>query len=100
MVGEYEKEFSHIIDCVSNVVLHDKDRADWFERGLRPNIYKAVHILKLTTFAEVLDRALWAEHGNAYVHEEQEAFENDRGKKWAQGSSGGQLRSRRPPKYP
>nr|CAD1817914.1 unnamed protein product [Ananas comosus var. bracteatus] len=80
----------------------DKDRADWFEQGLRPDIYKAVHILKLTTFAEVLDRALWAEHGNAYVREEREVSEKDGGKKWAPGGSGGQSKSksRKPPKYP
>ncbi|XP_020099565.1 uncharacterized protein LOC109717978 [Ananas comosus] len=101
-VGEYEREFSHIIDCVSDVVRDDKDRADWFEQGLRPDIYKAVHILKLTTFAEVLDRALWAEHGNAYVREEREVSEKDGGKKWAPGGSGGQSKSksRKPPKYP
>ncbi|XP_020082542.1 uncharacterized protein LOC109706151 [Ananas comosus] len=80
-VAEYEREFSHIIDCVLDVVRDDRDRADWFERGLRSDIYKAVHILKFTTFAEVLDRALWAEQGNAHVHEEREASERDGGKK-------------------
>nr|CAD1820417.1 unnamed protein product [Ananas comosus var. bracteatus] len=45
-VGEYEREFSHIIDCVPDVVRDDKDRADLFKRGLRPDIYKAMHILK------------------------------------------------------
>nr|CAD1836366.1 unnamed protein product [Ananas comosus var. bracteatus] len=60
-VAEYEREFSHIIDCVPDVVRDDRDRADWFERGLWADIYRAVHILKLTTFAEVLDRALWAD---------------------------------------
>ncbi|XP_020081202.1 uncharacterized protein LOC109704828 [Ananas comosus] len=59
-VAEYEREFSHIIDCIPDVVRSDRDRADWFERGLRPDMYKAVRILKLTSFAEVLDRALWA----------------------------------------
>nr|CAD1837561.1 unnamed protein product [Ananas comosus var. bracteatus] len=57
-VGEYEREFSHIIDGVSDIVRDDKDRADWFEHRFRPKIYKVVHILELTTFAEVLHRAL------------------------------------------
>nr|CAD1837501.1 unnamed protein product [Ananas comosus var. bracteatus] len=99
-VEEYEREFSHIVDCVRDVVRDDRDRADWFERGLRADIYRAVHILKLTTFAEVLDRALWAEQGNAHIREEREASEKDGGKKRAQGSSGAQTRSRKPPKYP
>nr|CAD1834690.1 unnamed protein product [Ananas comosus var. bracteatus] len=66
-VMEYEREFSHIIDCVPDVVQDDKDRADWFERGLRADIYRAVHILKFTTFAEVLNRALWEEQENAHI---------------------------------
>nr|CAD1833566.1 unnamed protein product [Ananas comosus var. bracteatus] len=60
----------HIIDCVPDVVRDDADRAEWFLRGLRPWIYRAVQLLKLTTFAEVFDRALWAEHGDATVREE------------------------------
>nr|CAD1827431.1 unnamed protein product [Ananas comosus var. bracteatus] len=99
-VAEYEREFSHIIDCVPDVVRDDRDRADWLERGLRADIYRAVHILKLTTFAEVLDRALWAEQGNAHIREEREASEKDGGKKRAQGGSGAQTKSRKPPKYP
>nr|CAD1844195.1 unnamed protein product [Ananas comosus var. bracteatus] len=99
-VGEYEQEFSYIIDCIPDVVRDDRDRADWFERGLRSDIYRVVHILKLTTFAEVLDRPLWAEHGNAHIREEREAFERDGGKKRAQDGSGSRSRSKKPPKYP
>ncbi|XP_020112143.1 uncharacterized protein LOC109726764 [Ananas comosus] len=98
-VGEYEREFSHIIDCVPDVMRDDRDRPDWFEQGLRPDIYRAVHILKLTTFSEVLDRALWAEHSNAHIREEREASEKDGGKKRAPDGSGGQSRPRKPPKY-
>nr|CAD1837483.1 unnamed protein product [Ananas comosus var. bracteatus] len=99
-VVEYEREFSHIIDCVPDVVRNDRDRADWFERGFRSDIYKAVHILKLTTFAGVLDRALWAEQGNAHIREKREASEKDGGKKRAYRGSRAQSRSRKPPKYP
>ncbi|XP_020113117.1 uncharacterized protein LOC109727400 [Ananas comosus] len=76
-MGEYEQEFSYIIDCVPDVVRDNKDRADWFECGLWPKIYKAVHIVKLTTFAEVLDWALWAVHGNAYARAERESLEKE-----------------------
>nr|CAD1825758.1 unnamed protein product [Ananas comosus var. bracteatus] len=89
-VREYEREFSHIIDCVPDVVRDDKDRADWFLRGLRPKIYEAVQILKLRTFAEVLDRALWAEHGSAYARGERESMEKerDKGKKRTASATG------------
>nr|CAD1821797.1 unnamed protein product [Ananas comosus var. bracteatus] len=39
-VADYEQEFSHIIDCVPDVVKDDGDRAEWFLRGLRPWIYR------------------------------------------------------------
>nr|CAD1833577.1 unnamed protein product [Ananas comosus var. bracteatus] len=65
-------------------------------------IYKAVQILKLTTFAEVFDRALWAEHGDAMFGEKRKALaeSKDKGKKRQGGGSGGQARSKKPPKYP
>nr|CAD1840496.1 unnamed protein product [Ananas comosus var. bracteatus] len=31
-VADYEQEFSHIIDCVPDVVKDDADRAEWFLR--------------------------------------------------------------------
>nr|CAD1817186.1 unnamed protein product [Ananas comosus var. bracteatus] len=34
-VREYEKEFSHIVNCVPHVVRSDEDKAGCFERGLR-----------------------------------------------------------------
>ncbi|XP_020099027.1 uncharacterized protein LOC109717592 [Ananas comosus] len=74
-VREYEREFFRIVSCLPNVVQGDKDRADCFVRGLRPDIFKVVHNLKLQTFAEVVDRALWIEQGNAFVREEREAEE-------------------------
>nr|CAD1837172.1 unnamed protein product [Ananas comosus var. bracteatus] len=96
-VGEYEREFSHIIDCVPNVVRDDRDRADWFLRVLQLRIYEKVQILKLTTFAEVLDRALWAEHGSTYARGERESMdkERDKGKKQAAGGAGGRSNAKK-----
>nr|CAD1836351.1 unnamed protein product [Ananas comosus var. bracteatus] len=101
-VADYEQEFSHIIDCVPDVVKDDADRAEWFLRGLRPWIYRAVQLFQLRTFAEVFNKALWAEHGDAHVREEREllAGSQDKGKKRPGGSSGCQSSSKRPPKYP
>ncbi|XP_020085105.1 uncharacterized protein LOC109707966 [Ananas comosus] len=96
-VREYEREFSRIVSSVPNVVQDDKDRADCFVRGLWPDIFKVVHNLKLQTFAEVLDRALWIEQGNAFVHEEHESHEcKQRGMRLLSNSSDEQSSSRRP----
>ncbi|XP_020082104.1 uncharacterized protein LOC109705740 [Ananas comosus] len=101
-VANYKQEFSHIINCVPKVVRDDRDRADWFLRGLRPKIYRVVQLFKLTTFAEVFNRALWVEHGDAHVREEREliAESRDKGKKRPGGGSGGQSSSKKPPKHP
>ncbi|XP_020102611.1 uncharacterized protein LOC109720134 [Ananas comosus] len=75
--------------------LQDRDRADWFLRGLRPEIYKRVQILKLATFAEVFDRALSAEYGEAFVREERESRRHERGgARPLSSGSGGQSSSR------
>nr|CAD1824818.1 unnamed protein product [Ananas comosus var. bracteatus] len=98
-MAEYEQEFSHIIDCVPDVIKDDRDRAEWFLRGLRPGIYKAVQILKLATFAEVFDRALWAEHGDPHVREKRELLteSKDKGKKRQGGGSSGDIHVTRSP---
>ncbi|XP_020081071.1 uncharacterized protein LOC109704708, partial [Ananas comosus] len=101
-VREYEREFTHLINCVLSLVHGDRDRAETFERGLRPEIFKIVHALRLKTYEEVLDRALWVEGGNAIVRDEREAFERDRKrektKKRPAGGSAGQSSSKRPPR--
>lgn len=56
-VREYVREFSNIANCIPYVVRDDKDKTDCFEWRFRPEIFIAVHSLKLQTFAEVLDRA-------------------------------------------
>nr|CAD1837163.1 unnamed protein product [Ananas comosus var. bracteatus] len=58
------------------------------ERGLRPQIFRVVHPFKIKKFVEVLDRALWVEHGNAVAREEHESFEKDKGKKRTTSISG------------
>nr|CAD1830185.1 unnamed protein product [Ananas comosus var. bracteatus] len=80
-VREYEREFTHLLNCVPDVARTEQDWAECFVRGLRPEIFRMVHAFKFRTFAEVLDRALWVKHENACVREEREAFEEDKGKK-------------------
>ncbi|XP_020081829.1 uncharacterized protein LOC109705511 [Ananas comosus] len=64
-VREYEREFTHLVNCVSSLVHSDRDRAEAFERGLRPEIFKVIHAFRLKTYEKVLDRAFWVERGNA-----------------------------------
>ena len=54
------------------------DRAEYFERGLRPEIFKMINALKLKSFEEVLDRALWVERGNVIARDERESCERER----------------------
>nr|CAD1829445.1 unnamed protein product [Ananas comosus var. bracteatus] len=91
-VREYEREFTHLVNCVPGMVHTDRDRADYFERGLRPEIFKIISALKLKSFEEVLDRALWVERSNAIAREERESFDRERerekGKKRTTGGAG------------
>ncbi|XP_020094890.1 uncharacterized protein LOC109714601 [Ananas comosus] len=79
-VRQYKRKFSRLVHCVSDVVRDDKDKADCFVRGLRPDLYNPVLMLKLQTFVEVLDRALWIEQGEASLRERREAYHKEKGK--------------------
>ncbi|XP_020089755.1 uncharacterized protein LOC109711200 [Ananas comosus] len=52
-VREYEREFTHMINCVPGLVHGDRDRAEVFEHGLRPEIFKVIHGFRLKTYEEV-----------------------------------------------
>lgn len=39
-----------------------------------------IHVLKLKSFEEVLDRALWVKRDNAIMREERKLFEKERDK--------------------
>nr|CAD1837178.1 unnamed protein product [Ananas comosus var. bracteatus] len=95
-VREYEREFTHLLNCVPDVASTEQDRAYCFVRGLRPGVFRLVHAFKFHTFAEALDRALWVEHENTCEREDREAFDKDKGKKRPGGGSGGQSSSKRP----
>lgn len=99
-IREYEREFMHLVNYVPDVAQSDQDKAKCFGHGLRPKIFKVVHDFKFRTFAEVLDWALWVEHGNACAREEREMFEKDKRKKLAMSGTGGQSSSKKPPRYP
>ncbi len=99
LVQEYEQEFSHIINYILYVMRDNKDKTDFFERRLLPEIFKVVHAFKLQTFAEVLDRALGVELGNVVAREERESYNLDRGMRRSSSGSGSQSSSRRSPRH-
>ncbi|XP_020086743.1 uncharacterized protein LOC109709082 [Ananas comosus] len=76
-----EREFTHLLNCVPEVARTEQDQAECFVRGLRPGVFRLVHAFKFRTCAEVLDRALWVEHGNACERKERDAFHKEKGKK-------------------
>lgn len=79
-MSEYEKEFSHIVNCILYVLWDDKDKADYFERRLRIEILKVVHSFKLRIFAKVLDQDLWVEQGMVVVQKEHESCDKEKRK--------------------
>lgn len=99
-VREYEREFTHLVNCAPDVARTEQDKTECFVHGLWPDIFRTVHAFKFHTFAKVLDRALWVEHGHACAWEERKTFEKDKGRKRPGGGSGGQSGSKMPPKYP
>ncbi|XP_020082388.1 uncharacterized protein LOC109705985 [Ananas comosus] len=97
-VAEYEREFSRLLHCVPFVVRDDEDRARIFEVGLRPVIFRLVQASNLSTYREVVNRALIVEKGEEIV-KERDVVDRSKGKRPAAESSG-QQSFRRPSKYP
>ncbi|XP_020080517.1 uncharacterized protein LOC109704177 isoform X2 [Ananas comosus] len=97
-VAEYEREFSRLLHCVPFVVRDDEDKARIFEVGLRPAIFRLVQASNLSTYWDVVNRALIVEKG-AEIMKERDVVDRSKGKRPAAESSG-QQSFRRPPKYP
>ncbi|XP_020084910.1 uncharacterized protein LOC109707788 [Ananas comosus] len=97
-VAEYEREFSRLLHCVPFVVRDDEDKARIFEVGLRPAIFRLVQASNLSTYRDVVNRALIVEKG-AEIMKERDVVDRSKGKRPAAESSG-QQSFRRPPKYP
>ncbi|XP_020113807.1 uncharacterized protein LOC109727973 [Ananas comosus] len=96
-VVEYEREFSRLLHCVPFVVRDDEDKARIFEVGLRPAIFRLVQASNLSTYREVVNRALIVEK-RAEIMKEREVVDRSKGKRPVAESSG-QQSFKRPPKY-
>ncbi|KAG5523803.1 hypothetical protein RHGRI_030706 [Rhododendron griersonianum] len=58
---EYDAQFTTLAHYAEHLIPNDSMKARRFEEGLQPNVRRAVKLLKLQTYAEVLDRALMLE---------------------------------------
>ena len=53
---EYERKFDELSRFAPHLVDTEERKARRFERGLRPNLYNAIAVLRLPTYADVLQR--------------------------------------------
>nr|CAD1835029.1 unnamed protein product [Ananas comosus var. bracteatus] len=75
------------------------NKAGCFERGLRREVYAAMQPLRLKTFTEVFDRALWVEQGITKMRAECESNDKGADKKRAASGPVGSSKYKKPPKY-
>nr|CAD1837570.1 unnamed protein product [Ananas comosus var. bracteatus] len=83
------------LHCVPFVVRDDEDKARIFEVGLRPAIFRLVKASNLSTYKEVVNRALIVEK-EAEIMKERDIVDRSKGKRPAADSSG-QQSLRNPP---
>ncbi|KAF7112781.1 hypothetical protein RHSIM_RhsimUnG0193500 [Rhododendron simsii] len=60
-VTEYDAQFTTLAHYAEHLIPNDRMKARRFEDGLQPDLRRAVKLLKLETYAKVLDRALMLE---------------------------------------
>ncbi|CAL9019208.1 unnamed protein product [Prunus brigantina] len=61
-VDQYQSKFEELMRFAPYMIPDDATKAKRFEEGLRPSILEKVDILKLSKYADVVDRAHIAEH--------------------------------------
>ncbi|XP_020095999.1 uncharacterized protein LOC109715431 [Ananas comosus] len=98
-VQEYFQEFSRLLTCVPFVARNDRHRADMFEKGLSPELYKLVQIQHLSTLEASVEMAMRAERGEVVLRERAE-MEQSSDRKRSTESEAGPSSSGRPPRYP
>ena len=57
-VGEYEKKFTEISRFMGEYVDSEEKRAQRFQQGLKPWLRSCVEAFALTTYAEVVQKAM------------------------------------------
>ncbi|XP_073031238.1 uncharacterized protein [Primulina eburnea] len=71
-VTEYTLKFEEGCVFVPFIVEHDKDKGEHFLRGLKPDIRRDVHMSKVVTYQDIVERALLAEHDEQEIDKERQ----------------------------
>ncbi|XP_073051317.1 uncharacterized protein [Primulina eburnea] len=71
-VAEYILKFEEGCVFVPFIAENDKDKGEHFIRGLKPEIIRDVHMSKVVTYQEIVERALLAEHDEQEIEKERQ----------------------------
>ncbi|XP_075494761.1 uncharacterized protein LOC142532330 [Primulina tabacum] len=71
-VGEYILKFEEGCVFIPFIAEKDKDKGEHFLRGLKLEIRRDVHISKMITYQDIVERALLAEHGEQEIEKERQ----------------------------
>ncbi|XP_073318121.1 uncharacterized protein [Primulina huaijiensis] len=71
-VNEYTFKFEEGCVLVPFIAENDKDKGEHFRRGLRPEIRRDVHMAKVVTYQDIVERALLAELDEREIEKERQ----------------------------
>ncbi|XP_073057322.1 uncharacterized protein [Primulina eburnea] len=71
-VAEYILKFEEGCVFVPFIAENDKDKGEHFLRGLKPEIIRDVHMSKVVTYQEIVERALLAENDEQEIEKERQ----------------------------
>ncbi|XP_073017853.1 uncharacterized protein [Primulina eburnea] len=71
-VNEYTIKFEESCVFVPFIVENDKDKGEHFIRGLRPEIRRDVHMAKVVSYQDIVERALLAELDEQEIEKERQ----------------------------
>ncbi|XP_075500063.1 uncharacterized protein LOC142538634 [Primulina tabacum] len=71
-VTEYTLKFEEGCVFVPFIAENDKDKGEHFLRGLKPEIRRDVHMSKVVTYQDIVERALLAEHDEQEIEKERQ----------------------------
>ncbi|XP_073298461.1 uncharacterized protein [Primulina huaijiensis] len=71
-VTEYTLKFEERCVFVPFIAENDKDKGEHFLRGLKPEIRRDVHMSKVFTYQDIVERALLAEHDEQEIEKDRQ----------------------------
>ncbi|XP_073014640.1 uncharacterized protein [Primulina eburnea] len=76
-VAEYTLKIEGGCVFVPFIAENDKDKGEYFLLGLKPEIRRDVHMEKVITYQDIVERALLAEHGEQEIGKERQLRRQD-----------------------